>query len=153
MWVLRVRRICTILYESGETTKPVPNKPLLEVLQHLLRVRDIAYKSPKISVILEEAKVGAGSGGWRWVRRMALGKGGHVLQTSKWGDAVDCPGDIYIYVQFYFIIIICPSRRCFSARDRGVGLCCIAVMSLQACRGSVVDLYRRPPSCKVVIWN
>ena len=33
------------------------------------------------ALILEEAKVGVGSGGWRWVRRMALGKGGHVLRT------------------------------------------------------------------------
>jgi hypothetical protein len=28
VWVLRVRRVCTVLYESGETTKRVPNKPL-----------------------------------------------------------------------------------------------------------------------------
>jgi hypothetical protein len=29
VWVLRVRRICTMLYETGESTNTVPNKPLI----------------------------------------------------------------------------------------------------------------------------
>ena len=28
VWVLRVRSICTMLYENGESTNTVPNKPL-----------------------------------------------------------------------------------------------------------------------------
>jgi len=28
VWILRVRSICTIVYENGESTNTVPNKPL-----------------------------------------------------------------------------------------------------------------------------
>ena len=28
VWILRVRSICTALYENGESTNTVPNKPL-----------------------------------------------------------------------------------------------------------------------------
>ena len=29
VWILRMRRKCTALHAIGETTKPVPNKPLI----------------------------------------------------------------------------------------------------------------------------
>ena len=32
VWILRVRSICTIVYENGESTNTVPNKPLLKIV-------------------------------------------------------------------------------------------------------------------------
>ena len=39
VWILRVRRICTMLYENGESTNTVPNKPLFMLLRVLLACR------------------------------------------------------------------------------------------------------------------
>ena len=41
-------------------------------------------------------KDGVRCGRQYWMRLLVLGKGGHVVRTSSWGDVVDCPGDRYI---------------------------------------------------------
>jgi len=46
------------------------------------------------------------------------------------------------------ILSYCPSRRCFSKRDRGVALYCVSPL-----RRSVDDLYHKAPSCNVSLWN
>ena len=36
VWILRVRSICTALYENGESTNTVPNKPLIVLLRNYI---------------------------------------------------------------------------------------------------------------------
>ena len=84
---------------------------------------------------------GAGCRGWCWVRRMASGKGGHVVRTSQWGDVVDCPGDMLINNDLLYIL--CPSRRCFSERDRGAAFMLYCILLLQAGRSFKDDLYHK----------